>query len=413
MWPKLNLTFSRIADLLGSIVPHSAPDLQFPAQQFDKAFGQEYRQERIDHFRISLLYAFPLYNAFLLPDYLCLPQSFGLCLVVRLGIVTPLAMICFVIIHLVSRRAREVLFAVTPLPGMASILVLYNGRMDLIAIGQIALIVIMLYSTYSVWPDFRYACGMILAVALGDSVFLLNSSALNFAQTVTLIGLLWTAAVLSLQTSYSMERQVRIGHLLRLQLNTQNTELVRISNIDSLTDIPNRRYLDSELRAQWKRCLRAGQPISVLMIDLDHFKIFNDQHGHAYGDKVLSLVAKALRQALRDKQDMVARYGGEEFVVILPNRLLPSAISIAQRLCAAVRAAELPPDSSGPPVHITISIGVASARPSSGSGSTRMLRAADTALYKAKANGRDRIWPEGVDRDQGSEIRGRKTEPYK
>jgi diguanylate cyclase (GGDEF)-like protein len=90
----------------------------------------------------------------------------------------------------------------------------------------------------------------------------------------------------------------------------------------------------------------------------------------------------------------VARYGGEEFVVILPNRLLASAIVIAQRLCDAVRAAELPPDSSGLPVHITISIGVASARPSSGSGSTRMLRAADTALYKAKAKGRDRVWPE-------------------
>jgi diguanylate cyclase (GGDEF)-like protein len=379
---------------MGSIVPHAYPDFQFPSQQIDEAFGQEYRQERIDHFRISMLYAFPIYNAFLLPDYLCLRQSFGLCLVVRLGIVTPLAMVCFAIIHRVSRRAREVLYAVTPLPAMAGILVLYNGRLDLIALGQIALIIIMLYSTYSVWPDFRYACVMILAVALGDSVFLLNSSALNFAQTATLISLLWAAAVLSLQANYSMERQVRISHRLRLQLNAQNTELLRISNIDSLTGIPNRRYLDSELRAQWRRCLHDGQTISVLMIDLDHFKNLNDQHGHAYGDNVLSLVAKALGQALRDKQDIVARYGGEEFVVILPNRLLASAIVIAQRLCDAVRAAELPPDSSGLPVHITISIGVASARPSSGSGSTRMLRAADTALYKAKAKGRDRVWPE-------------------
>jgi two-component system, cell cycle response regulator len=109
----------------------------------------------------------------------------------------------------------------------------------------------------------------------------------------------------------------------------------------------------------------------------------------------------------------VARYGGEEFVVILPNRLLPSAIVIAQRLCDAVRAAQLPPDSSGLPVSLTISIGVAYARPTSGGGYTRMLRAADTALYKAKANGRDRVWPVAGDRDQGSEIRGRKTEPYK
>jgi diguanylate cyclase len=130
------------------------------------------------------------------------------------------------------------------------------------------------------------------------------------------------------------------------------------------------------------------------MIDLDNFKDLNDRHGHAYGDNVLSLVANALRQALRDNQDIVARYGGEEFVVILPGRLLPSALVIAQRLCDAVRAAALPPDLSGITVHQTISIGVASARPSFGSGSARLLRAADTALYKAKANGRDCVWPE-------------------
>jgi diguanylate cyclase (GGDEF)-like protein len=408
----MHLTFLRFADFLREISPRQDFDLRF-RPQLDEAFGLEYRQERIDHFRLSMLYAFPLYNAFLLSDYLCLRQSFGLCVLVRLGIVTPLALLCFAVIHRVSRRAREILFAVTPLPGMAGMLVLYRGRVDLIAIGQIALIVILLYSTYSMWPDFRYACGVVLAVALGDSVFLLNSSALNSAQTVTFISLLWTAAFLSLQANYSMESQTRISRQLRRQLSAQNTELLRISNIDSLTEIPNRRYLDSELRAQWKKCLRAGQPISVLMIDLDYFKNLNDQYGHAYGDNVLSLVAKALRQALRDKQDIVARYGGEEFVVILPNRLLSSAISIAQRLCDAVRATALPPDSNGLPAHITISVGVAFARPSFGSGSTRLLRAADTALYKAKANGRDRIWPVAGDRDQGSEIRDRKTEPRK
>jgi diguanylate cyclase (GGDEF)-like protein len=374
------------------MVPELLCELRF-SPQVEEAFKQERRQDSIDHFRFSILGAIPLYNAFLLLDYLCLRQSFGLCLAVRLGIVTPLALFCFAVIHRVGRRSREVLFAITPLPSIASILVLYNARVDLIAIGQIALILMMLYSIYAMWMDFRYACGAVLATALGDSVFLMNSRALDFAQTATFISLLWTAVVLSLQACYSMERQIRISYQFQMQLQTQNTELARISNIDPLTGIHNRRYLDTELRARWKKCLQRGQPISVLMIDLDHFKNLNDQHGHAYGDAVLILVAKALRQALRDKQDKVARYGGEEFVVILPNRLLPSAISIAQRLCGAVRSAEFPRDSSGLPVHVTISIGVASARPTSGSGSTRMLRAADTALYKAKAHGRDCVWP--------------------
>jgi len=393
VWFKIHLTFLRFADLLREIIPPHDLDLWF-STEVEEAFQQESRQERIDHFRGSMLFAIPIYNVFLLLDYFCLPHSFGLCLAVRLGIVTPLALVCFAAISRVGHRSREVLFAATPLPGMVSILVLYNARRDLIAIAQIALILIMLYSICALWADFKYVCAMVLAVVIGDSVFLMNSSALDFAQTASFASLLWTAGLLSLHTSYSMERQIRISYQLRLQLNAQNTELLSISNIDSLTGIPNRRYLDSELRVQWKKCLRAEQPISALMIDLDYFKKLNDHHGHAYGDEVLILVAKTLRQTLRDKQDVVARYGGEEFVAILPNRLLPSAIVIAQRLCDAVRAAELPPDSSGLPVHITISIGAASARPSFGSGSTRLLRAADTALYKAKANGRDRVWPE-------------------
>jgi diguanylate cyclase (GGDEF)-like protein len=402
----------RLAGLLREIVPPLRLNLRF-SPEAEEAFQQERREERIDHIRFLMLYAIPLYDVFLFLDRLCIPDRFGFSLIVRLGIVTPLALLCIALVSRLGGWSLEALLAATPLPGMIGILFIYNGSANLISIGQISLILIMLYSIYAILPDFRYACCTLFAVALGDSVFLANSRALDSVQTVTLICLIWTAAILSLMACYSMERQIRISYEFQMQLRSQNTELARISNIDPLTGVHNRRYLDSELRAQWKRCLQRGQPISVLMIDLDHFKDLNDQHGHAYGDEVLILVAKTLRQALRDKQDKMARYGGEEFVVILPNRLLPSAISIAQRLCTAVRDAQLPPDSSGLPVHLTISIGVASARPTSGSGSTRMLRAADTALYKAKANGRDRVWPVAGDRDQGSEIRGRKTEPHK
>jgi diguanylate cyclase (GGDEF)-like protein len=384
--------FSRLANLLCGVIPLLHFDLRFPPEAED-AFEQESRQERIDHFRSSMLYAIPIYDAFLLLDYLCLPQSFGLCLLVRLGFVTPLALVCRAVIHRVGRRTREFLFAITPLPGIVGILVLYNAHLDIIAFGQIALIVIMLYSIYSMWPDFRYTCFAVFLIVLGDSAFLASHRELDSIQTTAFISLVWTAAILTLLAIYSTERQIRLNYLLRLQLHAQNTELTRISTIDSLTGVPNRRHLDSELRVQWKKCLRDGQPISALMIDLDHFKNLNDRHGHAYGDEVLSLVAKALRQTLRDQQDILARYGGEEFVVILPNRTLTSALAIAQRLCDAVRAIALPPGTGGTQARITISIGAASALPSSGSGSTRMLRAADAALYQAKAHGRDCIWP--------------------
>ena len=148
----MHLMRIRLVGLLSRIVSQLHLDLRFPPEAED-AFEMEFGQERIGHFRSSPLYAIPLYDAFLLLDYLCLRQSFGLCLVVRLGMVTPIALVCRAMIHRVGRQTREVLFAATPLPGMAGILVLYNARLDLIAFGQIALILIMLYSVYAIWPN--------------------------------------------------------------------------------------------------------------------------------------------------------------------------------------------------------------------------------------------------------------------
>jgi len=129
------------------------------------------------------------------------------------------------------------------------------------------------------------------------------------------------------------------------------------------------------------------------MMDLDKFKDLNDRYGHAHGDAVLCLVAQTLRDTLRSDGDMVARYGGEEFVAILPNLPLSGAISVADRLCAAVRAAELSSTDSGAPGRVTISIGAASLVPTPKMRAAELLRAADAALYEAKSLGRDRAFP--------------------
>jgi hypothetical protein len=214
----------------------------------EAAFEQDRCQERIDRFRFTVLFAIPLYDAFLLTDYLCKGQSFGICLAVRLGIVTPLALVCVALVNHVGQRSRDVLFAVTPLPSMACVLFLCSGRADMIALGQLSLVLFLLYSIYAMCMNFRYACCFVFATVLGDSAFLINYKALDFAQTTTFISLLCTTALLSLYVCYSMERQVRISYRLRRQLRSQNTELTRISTASFAHSGKNAGMMDNRSR---------------------------------------------------------------------------------------------------------------------------------------------------------------------
>jgi diguanylate cyclase (GGDEF)-like protein len=163
-------------------------------------------------------------------------------------------------------------------------------------------------------------------------------------------------------------------------------ELVRrleeLSIIDELTGLGNRRAFDAALREEMARAARTGQPLSLVLLDVDHFKRFNDEHGHLAGDVALEKVAKVVADSLRT-EDRACRFGGEEFAVLLPATPEDAAIEVAERLRRAVASAELP---HGP---ITISLGVAD---SDGSrGGWTLVRRADTRLYRAKGAGRNRV----------------------
>ena len=175
------------------------------------------------------------------------------------------------------------------------------------------------------------------------------------------------------------------------RLEHANRALRRLSSQDGLTGIANRRQFDEVLDLEWRRAHRAEAPISLLMIDIDHFKAFNDAHGHQRGDDYLKAVAAALRDGLNRPGDVVARYGGEEFVVILPATDDAGANACAERLRSSVLALEIPHDRPGAPLSATVSIGVATAFPREGSSSATLIAAADEALYRAKSEGRNRV----------------------
>jgi len=186
-------------------------------------------------------------------------------------------------------------------------------------------------------------------------------------------------------------RKAREEDLLVLnnRLEEMNRELERLTVTDSLTGLANRRFFNEFLNREWLREQRGQQPFSVIMIDIDHFKKYNDCYGHLEGDVCLQKVAWALQGALCRAGDVLARYGGEEFVAILPHTDKPGAAELATAFHAGVQALELPHQESPVSSIVTISIGVASVIPNRSLSPTQVVAMADEALYRAKQAGRN------------------------
>lgn len=176
-----------------------------------------------------------------------------------------------------------------------------------------------------------------------------------------------------------------------VKLTKINEELERLSNLDGLTGILNRRIFNEVFSREWRRVERESTPISLLMVDIDHFKNYNDTYGHLQGDNCLKLVSRAIQEQLKRPGDYVARYGGEEFVVLLPNTDSGGALLLAEAMRAKVEELCLEHASSPVSRRVTVSIGVSSVVPDSRLDCSALLEAADKALYEAKRQGRNRV----------------------
>jgi diguanylate cyclase (GGDEF)-like protein len=188
---------------------------------------------------------------------------------------------------------------------------------------------------------------------------------------------------------------VAVSWLLALSLRERaraQEELVRLAGTDALTGLPNRRAFDERMDDEWRRGRRAGTPLSVLFIDVDYFKAYNDTYGHALGDDALATIAHSIATAVRRPGDVPARYGGEEFVLLLPDTPLEGAQHIAEAIRQHVQACAIPHRASALGL-VTVSIGCATASPPGLAGAYGLLGAADQQLYKAKAAGRDCVRP--------------------
>ena len=161
---------------------------------------------------------------------------------------------------------------------------------------------------------------------------------------------------------------------------------------DGLTQIANRKKFDEQILIEWRRARRNAAPISLLMIDVDYFKQFNDRFGHMAGDECLRKIAAGIAGAVCRAADLPARFGGEEFVLLLPETTLEGAASVGARVIDAVRALEIPHFTNGMDSIVTVSVGCATASAASGQSSAALLAAADAALYIAKHRGRNQCF---------------------
>ena len=170
----------------------------------------------------------------------------------------------------------------------------------------------------------------------------------------------------------------------------QSLEAIRAESLtDPLTGLGNRKYFDRSIEMAVQNALANGEPLSLLMFDIDHFKSFNDSYGHLTGDQVLRLVGMSLKQTIKG-QDITARYGGEEFVVVLPNTALRQALTVADHIRRAIMSKELKKKSTGEILgRVTISVGVSMLKP--GDDTDSLIERADACLYAAKRNGRNRV----------------------
>lgn len=176
-----------------------------------------------------------------------------------------------------------------------------------------------------------------------------------------------------------------------LTLKMQGDYLKQLASLDGLTGIANRRAFDLRLAEAWSHACREGETLSLLMIDIDYFKAFNDHFGHLEGDQCLCRVASILADSVNRPYDTVARFGGEEFACILPDTDAPGALKLAQHIQHNLKQLAIVHPASDVSEVLTLSIGIASLKPKIGGNDTQLIALADAALYQAKSDGRNRV----------------------
>jgi diguanylate cyclase (GGDEF)-like protein len=380
----------------------------FRALRFPKALEADYARDT-EASRIKALQgtgvaiAF-LMNMFLVTDHAMVPDMFGLALIWRLWMYTPLILCSLWLLGRIKNvLLRELFVAQASLAACVIQVALCVGSQSPHALAYLVGITMVIffsnvYSRIRFWVALPVNAAELMLFALGVWLF----PVVDMALVIPIALMLLSTVMFTLYYLYTLEHEERHNYLLGQRqrvlgdaLTQANADLERVSRTDALTQVANRRHFDEVMAQLWERARVDGQELSVLMLDIDHFKLYNDRYGHPEGDACLVQVSQVLRKGLRRPGDLVARYGGEEFIAVLYKASALQVQQAAERVRAAVEALDITHEDA--PLHgqVTISIGWASIKPNERDASVqRLIAQADEALYQAKNRGRNRLWPE-------------------
>jgi diguanylate cyclase (GGDEF)-like protein len=374
---------------------------KFPAEA-EAAFQREMGELRVQRARKTGVVALVLYGGFALGDRVMVPDVFWQALAIRFLVVMPLMLLAMVAIERMPHRPWRELLLVASVIAVGASLPLIAGlsRHPNALHYQAGITLVVLFGNIVLGLRLRDA---LITTLLLSVVYVASlSMQTGMPPEVRFNSLLFylSAVIISLIANYRMDRDQRRAYLARereLERNAELSELVemlaRQSAEDGLTRIANRREFDRRLALEWGRARREGQSLALIMVDVDRFKLFNDQYGHLAGDSCLQRIAMALQAVPQRSADLVARFGGEEFAVLLPATSMADAQRIAERMRRAVIELQMPHPGSGVAPYVSASFGVAALVPRMQDQPAALVAAADAALYRAKEEGRNRVVP--------------------
>ena len=367
------------------------------SQPLEEQFEQETAKERSYRLWLEGLIAIVVVNGCLLADYLLVQDVALGSIVKRTLVITPLALVVNGMMRLKLKRwLREGSVALaTTLICFINLYVQGSATAALATFGLMCVLIMAMFTNVVMRLRFHYSAVATAAMLTGGLWFAVHATGLRESERTIGASLVTIGIAITLTAGYSLEREERLGYLLFLRSELQAEELHRLSNMDKLTGLPNRRAFEEEFERLWIEGMAERIPLSAIVIDIDHFKVVNDVYGHLYGDEVLRRIAGLLPQALRGQQDIAARFGGEEFVILLPDAGQDTAVVVAERVRRLVEMAGTPvPEVIGgeqQTMWATVSCGISTCVPDGGLTAERLLKTADKALYRAKGNGRNRV----------------------
>ncbi len=371
--------------------------LAFP-RALEARYRADKKADRLRYQRRVGLVGTLLFLVFLISDAAVVPDVLWLSVILR-GACAAMMLAALALLRSDTPDwLTNALAAAFSLPSIATIAALFSVSRAPDRVAYLnGIMVCVTFANICLQQPFKWAAGSTVPILVIVVTGLCTSHvALGIQLFQTL--LLMAIVVLTLMVAHRLEWQSRRSFLLneqdrhrKAELQRSNALLTELSERDELTGLANRRRINRHLQNAWAMCAARCEPIALIMLDVDWFKRFNDTYGHPAGDACLRAIGGVIREQVRHTSDLAGRYGGEEFIVILQGTSADAAQSMAERLRLAVERLNIAHSASPVSRNVTVSLGLACARPSAGFTAADLLQTADTALYTAKQAGRARL----------------------